>query len=103
MLPRAARPLPTKLPPTYTVSLVTATARERGDQLAGGRVVRRDPVAGLAVGGGEVARDVDARAVRRGRDGHHLAVQLGGERLDQLAGRDVVGEQVRARDEVRPG
>ncbi len=74
-----------------------ATGAKRGDHRAGRRVEGGDPVAGRAVDRGEVAADVDARAVgRRGHD-QHLAVEVRREGRDQRAGRDVVGEQVVAR------
>ena len=68
---------------------------ELGDQRAGGRVERRDPVAVDAVDLGEVAADVDACPVGRRGDRLRRRVERGVELGDQLPGGHVVGEDVR--------
>ncbi|KNC29172.1 hypothetical protein FF38_00799, partial [Lucilia cuprina] len=76
---------------------VRVEARERPAR----EVEGRHAVARLPVDGGEVADDVQARAVGRGLDLTHLRVDRRRERGDQDAGRDVVGEEVAAGRLVR--
>ncbi len=72
-------------------------ARKAGNQRAGCGGKGGDPVVGRAVDLGEVTDHVNRCAVGRGSDRETLGVQRVAERRDQLAGGDVVGEQVASR------